>query len=240
VWGIDEGVNYRYLLWQMPPNADSDGILDAVDNCPLISNPDQADFDSDGLGDVCDSDDDGDGVLDGADNCSLVANPAQDNTDGDGLGNACDPDDDNDGVLDGVDNCPLVANANQVDTDGDGLGDVCDSDDDNDGILDVNDSCPLEDATGLDADGDGCKDTIEALINVTSSLNLKQGVSNSLDAKLQNAKGALEDKKAGKRQDAINKLEAFKNGVEAQRNKEITDEQANLLIAMVNNIISQI
>jgi hypothetical protein len=32
----------------------SDGIPDDVDNCALLYNPDQADTDGDGLGDVCD------------------------------------------------------------------------------------------------------------------------------------------------------------------------------------------
>ena len=46
-----------------PPDDDRDGIANKRDNCPLIANPDQADFDSDGIGDVCD-DSDGDGVMD--------------------------------------------------------------------------------------------------------------------------------------------------------------------------------
>lgn len=36
------------------PNIDNDNFVDSLDNCPLIANNDQADFDGDGIGDVCD------------------------------------------------------------------------------------------------------------------------------------------------------------------------------------------
>ena len=36
-------------------DADGDGITDSADNCPLNFNPDQADFDLDGIGDICDA-----------------------------------------------------------------------------------------------------------------------------------------------------------------------------------------
>lgn len=42
---------------------------DDADNCPLVPNTDQADFDNDGQGDACDADVDGDGVNDAEDQC---------------------------------------------------------------------------------------------------------------------------------------------------------------------------
>lgn len=38
-------------------DADGDGVPDALDNCPHLANPDQADTDADGAGDACDADD---------------------------------------------------------------------------------------------------------------------------------------------------------------------------------------
>jgi hypothetical protein len=135
-------------------DGDGDGVVDELDNCPLVANADQRDTDSDRLGDACDPDDDNDGILDPRDNCPLVANADQRDTDSDGLGDACDPDDDNDGILDPRDNCPLKANPNQLDTDGDGIGDACDLDDDNDGVPDGSDQCPgTQPRTVVDATG---------------------------------------------------------------------------------------
>lgn len=43
---------------------DGDGYFSSGDNCPMISNPDQLDSDSDAKGDLCDDDDDNDGLTD--------------------------------------------------------------------------------------------------------------------------------------------------------------------------------
>lgn len=110
---------------------DGDGIGDATDNCPSVSNPDQLDTDHDGLGNVCDTDDDNDNQTDvneiscGSDPLDAASKSLD--TDGDNIPNCVDTDDDGEGVLDGVDNCPINANPDQADTDHDGVGNVCDS-----------------------------------------------------------------------------------------------------------------
>ncbi|MBR9683180.1 hypothetical protein GOV03_01435 [Candidatus Woesearchaeota archaeon] len=57
-------------------DTDSDGIADAVDNCPDVTNPDQLNMDNDVLGDACD-------------NCIDTTNPDQLDVNGDGVGDIC-------------------------------------------------------------------------------------------------------------------------------------------------------
>lgn len=56
-------------------DADSDGVGDVCDNCVNHVNSDQSDVDGDGIGDACDSDIDGDGHNNATDNCPYVSNP---------------------------------------------------------------------------------------------------------------------------------------------------------------------
>jgi hypothetical protein len=59
-----------YLPGDPPePDGDGDGVLDCIDNCPSVYNPDQDDADGDEVGDTCDDDNDNDGVTDGDDEC---------------------------------------------------------------------------------------------------------------------------------------------------------------------------
>jgi hypothetical protein len=107
---------------------DNDGVPDASDNCPVVSNSDQLNSDNDAQGNVCDADDDNDGTEDDQDAFPLDASEVADN-DGDGTGDNADTDDDNDEVADDADNCPAIANPGQEDADDDGIGNVCDDDD---------------------------------------------------------------------------------------------------------------
>ncbi len=79
----------------LPGDSDGDGIADAADNCPNISNPDQADVSpTNGIGDACDLviiDSDGDGIEDPQDNCPQTPNVDQRDSDQDGIGDVCDP-----------------------------------------------------------------------------------------------------------------------------------------------------
>lgn len=145
-----------YVFWV---DTDGDGVSDASDNCPDVSNADQLDSDADGIGDACDNDSDNDGVVNASDNCPLVFNPDQADADNDGIGDACDNDADNDGVVNASDNCPNIYNPDQIDNDRDGAGDACDSDKDGDGIMNNNDNCELFWNPGQeDMDGDGLGD----------------------------------------------------------------------------------
>jgi len=153
-------------------------VVTCDDNCPRIINMNQNDMDSDGIGDVCDTDIDGDGIKQDYDdsgnpnenpciggifencddNCPLAVNPGQEDADNDGIGDLCDGDLDTDGVADDIDNCPDLYNPDQDDTNNDGEGDQCDDDIDGDGKYNHNDNCIYvinADQADFDEDGEG-------------------------------------------------------------------------------------
>ena len=182
----DNAAPYGYWITQPPAivDTDRDGVPDAGDNCPAVSNSNQLNTDGDSQGDACDSDDDNDGKADASDCASTDASRWRN-----GVFYA---DPDLDGVrtnstasticygkntpsgytaaANGPDNCPTVSNANQLNTDGDSQGDACDSDDDNDGKADTSDCAPLDaalwrDQAYLDADADGVRENT-TLVNI--------------------------------------------------------------------------
>jgi len=137
--GLDEEYMIRNIFPK--PDADNDGILNADDNCALLSNVNQNDEDQDGIGDACD-------------NCFDIDNPDQFDTDDDGLGDACDPDIDDDGILNEDDNCPYMQTMSNDDNDGDGVGDECDN-------------CPtIINPNQFDEDYDGVGDACDGGIHI--------------------------------------------------------------------------
>ena len=107
---------------------DGDGISDNLDNCPLVSNPDQIDNDYDHIGFACDGDWDGDGVSDAEDNCWDVPNPAQMDLEGDGVGDNCDLDRDGDGYTNNFEIAVIKTSPDDWDSDGDNVSDYYDCD----------------------------------------------------------------------------------------------------------------
>jgi hypothetical protein len=92
----------------------------------------------------------------------------------------------------------------------------------------------------LSKEGISPGEMVEELVETVISLNLQEGISNSLDAKLGAAVSSLDDLNENNDIAAINSLNAFLNAVEAQRGNKISDVDADALIAEVLFIIDQL
>ncbi len=222
---------------------DNDGLTDQQE-ADLGTNPLDEDSDNDGLNDgeevglganPLDADTDDDDLLDGQE-VALGTDLSRVDTDDDGLSDGAevqlhrtdplDYDSDDDTLSDG-DEVASGTNPLRADTDGDTV---------NDNI----DACPLEDATGSDADLDGCTDTPEGLmevINAASEEDISEIVKNGLIIKVENAAKSIGQ---GAYEGALGKLEAFIHQIEAQSGKRLSEEMAELLIEYAQNLIEEI
>ena len=73
-------------------------------------------------------------------------------------------------------------------------------------------------------------DATTDLIDYTASLNLKKGINNALDSKLENAVDAYVGGALGSSTTVVNKLNGYINSVNAQRGKKLTNEEADKLV----------
>jgi len=160
-------------------DADCDGVLDAEDNCPSVSNPDQINSDGgrrpngsqisgewasnptqDDLGDACDTDDDNDGILDTQESDASCPYRLDADSDGDGATDGYE-------AMTGYDRCSQASvppPTDGTDSDGDGLVDRTERGGYN-SCISTGDMVPGYSACAApaDTDGDGCADVLEVM-----------------------------------------------------------------------------
>jgi hypothetical protein len=103
-------------------------------------------------------------------------------------------------------------------------------------------NCTATDSVGNSASGsftvavNGPAAQMASVLALVESFNLSHGISNSLDAKVQNAAAAIGAATAGAITSACNLMSAFISSVNAQAGKQISIAQAGLLITNASRI----
>jgi hypothetical protein len=226
-----------------PPTPGSGGCFPSS-GCLDFANADQADLDGDGLGDLCDPDDDND-LLSDVDEAALGTDPRDPDTDDDGLSDGdevlvhhtdpLDADSDDDGLSDGDEVLVYGTDPLDADTDDDGLPD---------GVEVSSGTDPLD----ADSDDDGIPDgeDVEFITNVIQGLSgsvWKDAGGGLRNAMLEQLRAVERHVGAGQIRQAIRKLEALRRridgcGVKASPNDWITDCVAQQTIrALVDLLI---
>jgi len=154
------------LVHVQDADMDHDGILNEIDNCPQVYNPQQEDCDGNGVGDACEIDCNGNGL---ADVCE-IANGTVTDCNNNGIPDSCD-------ILSGaLKDCNL-----------NGIADVCEIA--NGTVTDVNqngipDSCDVVSGLLNDYNHNGIADSAE-LITVTAQLQIVTSQFNAVTAQLE-------------------------------------------------------
>ena len=78
---------------------------------------------------------------------------------------------------------------------------------------------------------------VDDIVDAVEDMDLAQGLENSLTAKLDAAISSLDK---GNDHTAANQLQAFINQVEAKRGKDLSDEEADLLVSLAEEVIAHI
>jgi hypothetical protein len=252
-WVIDEGISYPYFLWQTPPLIDSDGDgytydVDCNDNDATI-NP--------GATEVCNNiDDDCDGAVDedltrqygttdvgecsyGTETCSSGLWSVTTSSVGPATEICNGLDDDCDGAVD-----EGVQITFYKDSDGDTFGDALTTTQACSVpigyVSNSKDLCPLENSVGFDSNSDGCIDKLTNFPNVINNFSDKaipKSIKKTFILEI-NAASNLIDK--GRSKAAIGILKVFIIEVKVLRDKRISKEAADMLIAYANNVIAKI
>jgi sugar lactone lactonase YvrE len=109
---------------------------------------------------------------------------------------------------------------------------------DDDGLTGSLDACLCDaPSLGLDADHNGCTDTLPGLRAIVDGLPIASNLKNVLLGKLDDAQKALDRNSP---RTAVMKLQAFVNQVESQSGKGISEADASLLVDYAGNLIALI